>query len=195
MELATIELKLECDPNHIVVKQKVTPAELVIYTAIHGEGCINNLTVTGADKESSVYDVMEKLRGLFQSKETNAMINQFFPGLAPSLPITFKSIGYDPAMFSRDIAAVNVVSAPNEEELESLKKRMVETAAKRVKDGKAETSEVTEDDIDDLLEGDENDDDEEAEADFEEEEEKPPVKKTVVKKAPAKKAKAKGKKK
>ena len=94
MELATIELKLSGDVHNTVVKHRVTPSELSVYAYMHGEDCVDGVQITGVDKERTVREEMDRLRGIFKTEEASICLNKIFPGMAPALVVTFAALGY-----------------------------------------------------------------------------------------------------
>lgn len=112
MELANLELKLLGNPSNTVIKTKVSPAELAVYAFLHGEDCVGSLGVTMIDKRRTILEEMDRLRSIFTSEQGLIALNKLFPGMAPQLPITFKSIGYDPDFLSGSVNNNPALKAP-----------------------------------------------------------------------------------
>lgn len=105
MELATVEIKLSGAPQNTVVKRDVTPAQMALYAFMHGEDCAEGVQITGVDKERTIAQEMDRLRGIFASEEASKCLNKLFPGIAPQLPVTFSSIGFSNiTMVKNDLA-------------------------------------------------------------------------------------------
>lgn len=101
MELAQIELKLDGEMFNTVVKKDVTPAEMAVYAAMHGEDCLADMQITGVNRERTVQEEIDRLDYIFQHENAKKIISDLYPGMSPRIPVTFLSIGYDPNMFIR----------------------------------------------------------------------------------------------
>lgn len=104
MELATVHLKLSGQTQNTVVKHNVTPAQLSMYAFMHGEDCVQALTVTSVDKKRTIPQEMNRLRMEFTTEHAVKSMAQLFPGMHPQLPVSFQSIGYDPEFLRPDNA-------------------------------------------------------------------------------------------
>lgn len=104
MELATVHLKLSGQTQNTVVKHNVTPAQLSMYAFMHGEDCVQALTVTSVDKKRTIPQEMNRLRMEFTTEHAVKSMAQLFPGMHPQLPASFQSIGYDPELLQPDNA-------------------------------------------------------------------------------------------
>lgn len=102
MELAKVHLKLSGLTQNTVVKNNVTPAQLAIYAYMHGQDCVQSITVTAIDKQRTIHAEMQRLKQEFTAERAQAVIVTLFPGIAPALPVTFQSIGYDPEVLIED---------------------------------------------------------------------------------------------
>lgn len=103
MELATITLKLSGQTANTVVKKNVTPAQAAIYAMLHGEDCIQALSITGVDKSRSIPTEIDRLRAEFTSVKGIEALDKLFPGRFPQLPSTFSLIGFEPTEFSENV--------------------------------------------------------------------------------------------
>lgn len=83
MEVASCTVNLAGNVLHQVNKE-VTPAEAQILLHVHGEGSVVNLKRKTNDKRSH-REEFERLCDTYREKVVRAL----FPGLNPSLPITF----------------------------------------------------------------------------------------------------------
>lgn len=140
MQLAKIQLKLSGNIANTVVKHNVTPPQLAIYATMHGEDCVQSLDITGTDKERTIANEMNRLRGIFKTEESTKILNRIFPGIAPQLPVTFVSIGYDPEIYGSGDFAQKAADRPpqyNQEAAAELAKRIKLEQAKSTPPGAA----------------------------------------------------------
>lgn len=124
MELANIQLKLSGLVQNTVYKENVTPAQLALYAFMHGEDCVQSLRVIGIDKNRSPRDELNRLREEFTSDHASKALNHLFPGAAPHLPVTFRSMGYDPDSLDDGAMshAIGVPKAKNSAEVAVMEK-------------------------------------------------------------------------
>lgn len=163
MELATLHLKLSGDPQNTVMIHGVTPAQLAIYAFMHGEECVQSLTLEKVEKKLTTAEVMTKLHETFGSSEpAMKAISSLFPGMNPMLPRTFASIGYDPIALTEepmvvrnDPNAANKSKAAEKAIREKLKR--ANAARKAEEAGKAgKPAEVTQEELEDEVDGDDD---------------------------------------
>jgi len=106
MEISTIELRLSGDMRNTVVKIGVTPAEILVLRAIHGQGSVFNVQPGDTDKRPHA-DELERLRSIyaprFQDEGKKDIVGQMFPGIAPQLPVKLKDIQIADEDFHRDV--------------------------------------------------------------------------------------------
>lgn len=112
MELATVNIKLSGQTQNVVQKHNVTPAQLALYAFMHGEDCVQSLTVTSIKKNVNPRDELNRLRVEFTSEHSQKCLNTLYPGAYPQLPVTFRSIGYDPEYLAEEGAPVIVAPLP-----------------------------------------------------------------------------------
>lgn len=171
MELATLVLKLSGQTANTVVKHNVTPAQLACYAYMHGEDCVQSLTLTGIDKSRQPAAELNRLEAEFSSDRSHKAFKTLFPGRFPDLPVSFRKIGFDPEGMVDNTVAMTV-RAPDpkgntdKEIMEKIRQRAKEREAEE-KDGIATVRPVTSNDRADLLDdtgGPEDDDDDEGES-------------------------------
>jgi len=131
MELATVQLKLSGSIGNTVVKNKVTPAQLALYAFMHGEDCVQSLKVIGIDKNRTAHAEMNRLRMEFTSENASKTLAHLFPGASPHLPLTFKSMGYDPSYFGNEESS-NVIH----HEPKSSSEKMIKEKIKQAEDAR-----------------------------------------------------------
>lgn len=95
MELAQVNFKLGGNVNNTVILRDVTPAELAIMAYMHGEDCVQSLTLTGHAKDRPNREELLRLQNKFKTPHGAEVLAKVFPGMNPQFPATFRSIGYD----------------------------------------------------------------------------------------------------
>lgn len=95
MELATVTIKLSGQANNTVIKEKITPAQLSVYMAMHGDDCVQKIVVTSIDKDRKNKSEVDRLRAEFSTDHAAKNFSRLYPGANPTLPVTFSSIGID----------------------------------------------------------------------------------------------------
>jgi hypothetical protein len=133
MEIAKINLKLSGQTQNTVIKHNVTPAQLAVYAFMHGEDCVASLTVTGVDKGRTIFQEMQRLKTEFSSEHALKCLNTLFPGVAPALPVSFQSIGYDPEFLDNEQkpSPVNRPPVHNSAAANALAKKIRDAAEER----------------------------------------------------------------
>lgn len=134
MELATLTLKLSGQSANTVVKHNVTPPQLALYAYMHGEDCVQSLTVTGIKKDFQVPAEMNRLRGEFMSEHATKCLENLFPGRFPQLPTTFAAIGYDPAVLGEDNTPAYTPPAAKNQSEKAIMEKIKGAAAARKED-------------------------------------------------------------
>lgn len=76
--------------KHEAFKSPVTPAEVVILRAIHGDDAVVRIKPMSMDKREHRAEI-ERLRIEYGPK----VVEHAFPGHSPSLPVSFRDIGID----------------------------------------------------------------------------------------------------
>lgn len=135
MELATIELKLLGNPQNTVIKHNVTPSELSVYAAMHGEDCVEGVQITDIDKTRTVREEMDRLRMIFSTEDSAKMLSKLFPGISPPLVVTFSALGYQ--NFNQGLGqsdAADRPPQPNNEAEAAIQAKIRDEAAKREAD-------------------------------------------------------------
>lgn len=94
MELAKVEVRLGGSLANTVMRDNVTPAELSILRRLHGDDCIGSIQWQGK-KPMKHEDEIDRLRQFYNTENSRKLIDQLFPGVTPTLPITFKEVGYN----------------------------------------------------------------------------------------------------
>lgn len=93
MELATCEVRLNGDLLNTVIKDNVTPAELLILRSIHGAESVVRIVVKGMNRRQFATE-LDRLRKTYDRPTENVLlVASVFPGNAAALPSTFKEIG------------------------------------------------------------------------------------------------------
>jgi len=99
MQICECEVRLGASVQHTVLKSEVTPAEILILQAIHGQDAVVGIKPKKMDKRPNA-DELERLHNLY-GRETEGirdagngnLIAKLFPGINPSLPVSLKDIG------------------------------------------------------------------------------------------------------
>lgn len=101
MELANILLALGGDRNNTVPKERVTPAEIAVLTAIHGLDAVFDIVPTGETISRSFREERERLMMSYPAKneDNNLIVLQVYPGSSPILHTTIESLGLDETLF------------------------------------------------------------------------------------------------
>ena len=95
MHTATVTVRLNGDMRHTVEKHGVTPPEIAVLKAIHGEDAVVDIIATGMDKREHLAE-MERLRDVYKTQL--GLINQMFPGIRPDLPARLDDLGVEYTM-------------------------------------------------------------------------------------------------
>lgn len=94
MEIAKCLVALGGDLNNVVPKTDVTPAEVLTLIAVHGEGAVTDIEVTGEIERTNRQE-LERLRdvltgyGRAQDNDAKPVIHSVFPGAGARVPDTF----------------------------------------------------------------------------------------------------------
>tara|TARA_R110002153_G_scaffold132549_2_gene281558 strand:+ start:81 stop:503 length:423 start_codon:yes stop_codon:yes gene_type:complete len=92
MQLVSCSVSLQSDIRNTVEKHNISVAEVAVLNMVHGQGACANIKPTKMDKRSHKDEksfLVEKFRKHASS------INEMFPGLNPSLPVSLRDIEID----------------------------------------------------------------------------------------------------
>src|SRR5215813_6763116 len=96
MQLASCSVNLAGDLRHVVFKDRVTIAEIIVLRAIHGQDAVRNIKAISGRSGHMIGNVAEKERLIDiygRSKDGLALIEQLFPGYDPRMPSSLKDLG------------------------------------------------------------------------------------------------------
>ena len=101
MELANVLLALGGDRNNTVPKYRVTPAEIAVLAAIHGNDSVFDITPLDETLETSFKAERERLLQFYPAKneDNKLIVMEVYPGVAPILHTTIESLGLDESLF------------------------------------------------------------------------------------------------
>lgn len=118
MELADCVLNIGGDAGNQVPKTAITPAEIAILRAIHGEDSVHSLKPLGAD-EVDLHEEMDRLQAFYGWKEENTrLIQRVLPTVA-SMPLTLRELRMPEEYFVALARAVPAVDEEAPEETEA----------------------------------------------------------------------------
>lgn len=101
MRLCDLTVRLNDSTGHTVRKQDVTPAEILVLQAIHGESAVVDIEPKGDAKRTVAFE-WDRLQGIYGRAADGLMdagngdlLERLFPGAisAKRLPVTMKDIG------------------------------------------------------------------------------------------------------
>lgn len=90
MQLCDCKIRLGGGPNIVLDKINVTPAEILVLQRIHAHDAVEDVRPTRMTKRAHIEE-RDRLLTIYKAK----VIQEMFPGAAPSLPATLKDIGID----------------------------------------------------------------------------------------------------
>lgn len=101
MELAHCILALGGDKSMTVPKFNVTPAEIAVLMAIHGEDAVFDIQPTGEKVKRSNADEMDRLYAAYPAKDADGkpMIQSVYPGKMPIIHKKLTDLGLDSSLF------------------------------------------------------------------------------------------------
>ena len=101
MELADVMLALGGDKTNTVPKFGVTPAEIAVLAAIHGNDAVHDISPTGKTISISFREERERLMALYPAKneDNEVIVLKVYPGVSPILHETIESLGLDESLF------------------------------------------------------------------------------------------------
>jgi len=97
METASCTVRLGGDLRNTVFKENVTPAEVVLLKAIHGEEAIVDVELTGSDKRphGDERDRLQQRYGGAKNGDDRTIFSLIFPSPLTPLPVRFSEIGIE----------------------------------------------------------------------------------------------------
>lgn len=101
MELSNVLLALGGDRNNTVPKERVTPAEIAVLAAIHGNDAVFDIEPLGETVSISFRDERERLLRTYPAKneDNKLIVLEVYPGVAPVLHTDIASLGLDESLF------------------------------------------------------------------------------------------------
>ena len=85
-----------------MIKYPVTPAEIILLRAIHGEDAVINIELVDS-VERSTSEEKERLLGAYKTKTPDSeapLVEVLFPGYDPRLPVSLKDLRLDDAFMN-----------------------------------------------------------------------------------------------
>lgn len=99
MQQASILLSLGADSGNQVPKFGVTPAEVAILLAIHGDGSVNEIDIMDEDADRTNNGEMVRLNELYRGARiddgngsSRKVVDALFPGIGAKLPTSFDDL-------------------------------------------------------------------------------------------------------
>lgn len=117
MQIAKCEVRLLGSIANSVPKYNVTPPEVAILRALHGQDSIVRIQQTDSDRRShkDEYERLERIYGATENNEGVKVFYKMFPAsFDPKLPTNFREIGVD-LLNEISEAVPNIPDAPEEE--------------------------------------------------------------------------------
>lgn len=101
MELANALLALSGNRATTVPKYDITPPEVVVLNAIHGDDAVFDIEPTGETVKRSFSAERDRLARLYPARDNDnrAIVAVTYPGNAPVLPTTFDSLGLPESVY------------------------------------------------------------------------------------------------
>lgn len=97
MQYASCFVQLSGDAGTLISKAPVTPPEIVLLRAIHGQHAVSGVELIkgGANDKKPHAEELQRLRDAYTARndDGDAIVDKVFPGHAPVLPTTFAEIG------------------------------------------------------------------------------------------------------
>lgn len=126
MQLANINLRLGGSPMHVVHKQGVTPAEILVLQRIHGSDAVVDVRPTKIDKNRRHAEEFDRLAALYDrgagvdtpDTDQKSILKELFPGAMKKLPLTLKEVGFGHVMSPAAIAEMDAKDAAIKPSLE-----------------------------------------------------------------------------
>ena len=105
MQIANALLALAGERDNTVPKYDVTPAEVLLLRALHGEDAVTDIVILDATKNVKSAEERERLYGAYARNTPEGRrcpeLDALFPGVAARLPETFDDIGLDEVFYAR----------------------------------------------------------------------------------------------
>lgn len=94
MELANVMVALGGDTGNTVPKSNVTPAEVAVLIAIHGEDAVFDIRILKEKTDVKPRDMVARLREMYPAKDEdgNPIIDQVYPGRTPLVHKSFEDL-------------------------------------------------------------------------------------------------------
>jgi|AGTN01.2.fsa_nt_gi hypothetical protein len=108
MQLAKCTVKLGGDLKNTVIKYNVTPAEILLLKAIHGDDAVVGVEATGGDKREHAAERARLLANYGRAKDSQdqSIFDRVFPGATSlRLPVALSDIGIPVAYTESDESA------------------------------------------------------------------------------------------
>ena len=143
MQRANCTVKLSGQSDNTVLKSGVTPAEVAILIATHGEGSVVDIQPTGNDKTAHAAE-----RSRLRTTYGHHVVDRLFPGEFNKLPVTFAelNIGKDEDAVEDDDAAAVAAEAARRAALTD-EERAEEDKADQAREAAGSTGEDEDDKI------------------------------------------------
>ena len=114
MQTANAIVNLAGDAGQQVPKTDLTPAEVAILLAIHGNDAVHSIEI-GEDVERSNRTELDRLHGIYgQSKGEGQVpvMPQLFPGMGAKVPMTFADLELDDFLYKTPPVPAEAAPAP-----------------------------------------------------------------------------------
>jgi len=129
MQLANAIVSIAGNINHTVLAIDLTPAEVIVLKAIHGDAAVNEIVMVGKN-DVSCAEEKGRLQRKYDKNPNRAYVEKLFPGHSPALAKTFKEAGIQAQVAPKvkqekgNIVALKedgTVDKPTEKELRSMR--------------------------------------------------------------------------
>jgi hypothetical protein len=156
MQTASILLAIGGERDMQVPKFGVTPAEVMLLRAIHGEEAVSDIDIVG-DEDRKSRDERERLFNLYAKADPNGsfrlpVLDALYPGVSARLPTEFSELDLDEAFYKAESRKTPEKVDPLDHD-ENGKKG---GSKKRAKKADAEPAAEIETEADEAPEGDQN---------------------------------------
>lgn len=119
MQLSNINLRLGGSPMHVIHKQGVTPAEILVLQRIHGNDAVVDVRPTKIDKNRRHAEEFDRLAHLYDrgagvetpDTDQKSILKELFPGAMKKLPVSLKEIGFGHVLSPAAIAELDAKDA------------------------------------------------------------------------------------
>lgn len=113
MQLVNAEVALGGDQGNTVPKYGITPTEIAVLRAIHGDEAVLNIEPVGEVKRSH-RDELARIKGIYgnaRTGENEVIVEVLFPGMAARVFETLEELGVDES-FMKPASRVSATLAP-----------------------------------------------------------------------------------